>query len=140
MSLELCAFLIPCALALYLPTYSGDCLGKDFIILVFLFFILVILVKTACNHPRVTTVFLSLFFLIVFCVWIVSVRKLVLEKREAWSVSSQCNSVYFKVEVLLSAGRQISVMIKVDADATWRRAHLHINRHNIFVAHSTVGF
>lgn len=30
MNLELCAFLIPCALALYLPTYPGDCLGKDF--------------------------------------------------------------------------------------------------------------
>lgn len=64
----------------------------------------------------------------------VSVRKLVLEKREAWSVSSQYNSVYFKVVVLLSAGRKISVMIKADADITLRRALSHINRLNIFVA------
>lgn len=64
----------------------------------------------------------------------------VLGKRGAWSASSQYNSVYFKVVILLSAERKISVIIVVDADITLRRAHLHSNRLNTFVAHSTVGF
>lgn len=66
MNLELCAFLIPCALALYLPTYSGDCLGKDFDSLGLLIFILVILVKTACTHQRVIKLFLFKFIFLYF--------------------------------------------------------------------------
>lgn len=90
------------------------------IIFIFLFFILVVLVKTVYLHPRN---------------WLGEyeqlIRKLVLEKEEAWSVSSQYNSVqcwYFKVVIPLSAGRMTSVIIIIDADITLRVAHLHINR------------
>lgn len=103
---------------------------KILIILDFLFFILVVLVKTACTRPRATNTFLFkfifLFFKFCFCVYSVSFRKVVLGKRGVWS-ASQYNSVYFKVVILLSAGRKISVMIVVDADITLRRAHLHSN-------------
>jgi len=52
MNLELCAFLTQHALGLYLPTYSGDHLQKDFDYLCFLFFIPVVLVKTVYLHTQ----------------------------------------------------------------------------------------
>lgn len=72
----------------------------------------------------------------------VSVRKLVLEKGEAWSVSSQYDSVqywYFKVVILLSVNRKnISVMIVIDAYITLIVAHLHINRLNRSLLHTVL--
>lgn len=52
MNLELCVFLTSHALAVYLPMYSGNHLGKDFGYLVFLFSILVVLLKPVYLHPR----------------------------------------------------------------------------------------